>query len=176
MRILAFFGTLLSLIVLNTPTAAAETANRAPAFRYDKVYVQSRVDPALFAVNLAAERLDDHSRLDLVYVSSCPSTYQCITIVDADLPDYPLTTSRIAIGAVDGVAYYGRLEVDVANMKRAGYTAAHRTQTLLHEMGHVAGLGHNERSTSVMYDCGNCRPPVTRPDTGDFANLRGLYG
>jgi hypothetical protein len=33
MRILAFFGTLLSLIVLNTPTAAAETANRAPAFR-----------------------------------------------------------------------------------------------------------------------------------------------
>ena len=70
-------------------------------------------------------------------------------------------------------AWLVRAEVELARSSRCGsfLSSAERRRALLHEVGHVLGLGHSTRLSSIMHRA----TPGTSVDDGDRAALGLLY-
>ena len=143
--------------------------NAAPVFPDDRVYVQNRAS-AMWNVRGPAERLDNYSPLNLVYVDQCPAASQCITVTEVDLPDWPITVARTRMFALHGRTHHTIIELDPGEGRKA--TAVKRYHTVIHELGHSVGLNHTRRTTSTMQ---TYQTSITTPDAIDYHNLRRLY-
>jgi hypothetical protein len=149
--------------------AEASTMNAPQVFPDDRVYVQNQAS-AMWNVRGPAERLDNYSPLDLVYVDKCPAASQCITVTEVDLPDRPITVARTRMFALHGRTHHTVIELDPGEGRKA--TAAKRYHTVIHELGHSVGLNHTNRKTSTMQ---TYQTSITTPDRTDYDNLRRLY-
>lgn len=149
--------------------AEAATMNAPQVFPDDRVYVQNRAS-SMWIVAGPVERLDNYSPLDLVYVDRCPSSSQCVTVVEVDLPDLPITVARTRMFALDGRTHHTIIELDPVEGRKA--TGRKRYHTVIHELGHSVGLNHTGRKTSTMQ---THQTSITTPDGTDYANLRRLY-
>jgi hypothetical protein len=149
--------------------AESATTNAPHVFPDDRVYVQNRAS-AMWNVRGPAERLDNYSPLDLVYVDRCPAASQCITVTEVDLPDWPITVARTRMFALHGRTHHTVIELDAGEGRKA--TAVKRYHTVIHELGHSVGLNHTHRKTSTMQ---THQTSITRPDAIDYGNLRRLY-
>jgi Matrixin len=149
--------------------AEAATTNAPQVFPEDRVYVQNRASD-LWNVAGPVERLDNYSPLDLVYVDRCPFSSQCVTVVEVDLPDWPITVARTRMFALDGHTHHTVIELDPVEGRKA--TGRKRYHTVIHELGHSVGLNHTGRKGSIMQ---SFQTSITTPDGTDYANLRRLY-
>jgi hypothetical protein len=166
-RTVSIIVTTIAALVLLVPTASANVAGVYPS---DKIYVQSAIDPVVWPVRDMAELLDDNSPLDLVYVSACPTSNQCIKVVHADLPESPIyTTSRTRMFALNGMSHSAIIEV---NPDWARMSSGYRKKTLIHELGHAVGLNHVDRVGSIMV---TYNTTDYTPDSGDYKELNRLY-
>ena len=147
----------------------AATTNATQVFPDDRVYVQNRASNT-WNVAGPVERLDNYSPLDLVYVDRCPSSSQCVTVVEVDLPDWPITVARTRMFALDGHTHHTIIELDPVEGRKA--TGRKRYHTVIHELGHSVGLNHTGRRRSIMQ---SLQTSITTPDGTDYANLRRLY-
>jgi hypothetical protein len=150
------------------PAEAAAT-NAPKVFPDDRIYVQNQAS-SLWNVAGPVERLDNYSPLDLVYVDQCPSSSQCVTVVEVDLPDWPITVARTRMFALDGRTHHTIIELDPVEGRKA--TGRKRYHTVIHELGHSVGLNHTGRKKSIMQ---SFQTSITTPDGTDYANLRRLY-
>ena len=149
--------------------AQSATRNAPQVFPDDRIYVQNQAS-AMWNVRGPAERLDNYSPLDLVYVDRCPAASQCITVTEVDLPDWPITVARTRMFALDGRTHHTVIELDAAEGRKA--TVVKRYHTVIHELGHSVGLNHTDRKTSTMQ---TYQTSITTPDRADYDNLRLLY-
>lgn len=97
-----------------------------------------------------------------------------IVIGWADLPDG--TNAEAGAGLVSQTLSDGFLRLSrTADRPRVpGFGAAGRGVTLLHELGHVLGLGHVSKRSLLMYPVHSSGSPLT-PQAGDIAGLKELY-
>jgi predicted Zn-dependent protease len=99
-----------------------------------------------------------------------------IVVSWADLPRG--TNAEAGAGRVDANLSSGflRLSRSADRPRVPGFGGSGRGVTLLHEIGHVLGLGHVTDRAQLMYPIHtDGRSPLT-PQRGDIAGLKELYG
>lgn len=104
----------------------------------------------------------DGNRIDI-----CQDPYQ--TLGD-DMHDDREGLADLRLGGDRSQAHIGGTTVSVCSNCRL--EALRRRVVATHELGHSLGMDHDPRITSVMYPTGGS----DRPDPGDTAALRQLYG
>lgn len=165
------------------PADAATRGNSSQAFTQDRVYVVNTADRR-WPVAAAAEKLDNRSKLDLVVVTRCPKTNQCIYIRSGAIPQAGLiaTTETWRAGGhlagatitMDDAWLTGRGSGDPDVDGESGYnlSPAEEYYSTIHELGHAIGLKHSESVGSVMM-------PIVQmdrtPSSRDYRKMRGLY-
>ena len=97
-----------------------------------------------------------------------------IVIGWADLPDG--TNAEAGAALVSQTLSDGslRLSRDAERPRVPGFASGGRGVTLLHEIGHVLGLGHVKDRTQLMYPVHSAGSPLA-PQRGDIAGITDLY-
>jgi hypothetical protein len=157
---------LIGVMVLVNPFAANAQSGTLH-WAANKVYVVDGTNAA-WPVATAAERLDNNSSLDLVWVRTCPARSQCIFVKTKTLAgsNVGLTT----------YAYTGRDIVSATvylDTRFASSSYRNRLADTTHELGHAVGLNHTSDKTSCMYPYVNVG--ATAPNSADYSRLRYLY-
>ena len=141
------------------------------AWDRDKVYVVDHTS-SRWPVRSVAERVDNHSPLNLVRTKRCPKGAQCIHVRIGSLPDeqWGLTSVAWDVNSKDIV------EADITLNPKVGksLTLRQRKATICHELMHAVGvLDHRHTEKSCLYD--NLFYAKPSPDKKDYATLRRMY-
>jgi hypothetical protein len=109
------------------------------------------------------------SRIQVVYVRRCPSSYYCVKV-------YQVRSSRNMAGWATlnydprtNTAWYGTVHLNTRYLT----SPATRRKTACHELGHIFGLDHRRTGKTYMRD--GFATMYGHPDAGDYANLRRIY-
>lgn len=150
----------------------ANADNGLLAWPKDKVYVVDNTGPN-WPVGWAAEKVDNHSPLDLVYRTSCPSKKaQCIFLSEGN-PAGANTLAATTTYSIDNDITGAFIKFDKKFGKSEGYST--RVATVCHELLHAVGeLGHRHTDKSCRNEyVGESTSPV--PDSKDYKGLRLRY-
>lgn len=166
-RVLATFA---AATVLALTPAAASADNGLLAWPHDNVYVVDSTS-ARWPVGQAAETLDNHSPLNLIWTDHCPRGPQCIYVREGRL-----SGDRVGKTTVDSRGH--RIVAAHVTLDHTfGYALSFhdRLAAACHELEHAVGmLNHSPSKASCRYAVISGRMS-SHPSTADYRWLRRAY-
>jgi hypothetical protein len=135
------------------------------------VYVErTRVDATNWSyVKRAGAQWARSSRIRVVYVKRCPSSYYCVKVYQVRSARNMAGWATLNYDPRTNTAWYGTLHLNTRYLT----SAAARRKTACHELGHIFGLDHRRTGRTCMRD--GFATMYGHPDAADFANLRRIY-
>jgi hypothetical protein len=167
-RIATILGLAAALFAFNAGTAKADGG--LLAWSHDKVYVVDSTS-SVWPVGSAAEVVDNHSPLDLVWTTHCPKHAQCIYVREGALP-----------GDIVGLTHYTHIGTKMVSAKITLDTKATKNDTryfhsvvACHELLHAVGISAHRHTDSSCLSQYVDDAVSNKPDSKDYARLRRMY-
>jgi hypothetical protein len=109
------------------------------------------------------------SRIQLVFVKRCPSSYYCVKVYQVRSARNQAGWATLNYDPRTNTAWYGTLHLNTRYLT----SAAARRKTACHELGHIVGLDHRRTGKTCMRD--GFGTMYGHPDAADYTNRRRIY-